>query len=293
MTKNLDPTTISIIARGLHAAAEEMGANLVRSAFSTVVREARDCSTALLDPGGNICAQAEMIPMQTAALSMSFKAAMAALDLEDVAPGHGIFMNDPYHGGQHLNDLILFTPIFEGDVLLGYAGSTAHHLDIGGATAGITTQAKELIQEGLVFPPILFDVVRDWNGGMLEKFLAANIRVPEIGVGDMNAQFAANYTGAERVRELTGGTGVAPRDVTPEAIEPLLDRVIPGFGELFRMLSYEEIGSAALLSRALAGIARGKVVFVLPGSRGAVQLALEKLILPELGHLAAEAVKTR
>jgi molybdenum cofactor biosynthesis protein B len=92
---------------------------------------------------------------------------------------------------------------------------------------------------------------------------------------------------------LTGGTGVAPRDVTPEAVEPLLDRGVPGFGELFRMLSWQDVGSAALLSRALAGIAAGRVVFVLPGSRAAVELALEKLILPELGHLAAEAVKTR
>jgi len=92
---------------------------------------------------------------------------------------------------------------------------------------------------------------------------------------------------------LTGGTGVAPRDVTPEAVEPLLERLVPGFGELFRALSYEEIGSAALLSRALAGLASGRVVFVLPGSRGAVELAMQKLILPELGHLAAEAVKTR
>jgi molybdenum cofactor biosynthesis protein B len=92
---------------------------------------------------------------------------------------------------------------------------------------------------------------------------------------------------------LTGGTGVAPRDVTPEAVAPLLERVIPGFGELFRMLSFGDIGSAALLSRALAGIASGRVVFVLPGSRGAVELAMEKLILPEIGHLAAEAVKIR
>jgi len=92
---------------------------------------------------------------------------------------------------------------------------------------------------------------------------------------------------------LTGGTGVAPRDVTPDTVEPLLDRVVPGFGELFRALSYEEIGSAALLSRALAGLVSGRVVFVLPGSRGAVELAMQKLILPELGHLAAEAVKTR
>ena len=92
---------------------------------------------------------------------------------------------------------------------------------------------------------------------------------------------------------LTGGTGVAPRDVTPDTVEPLLERVIPGFGELFRALSYEEIGSAALLSRTLAGLTAGRVVFVIPGSRGAVRLAMEKLILPELGHLTAEAVKTR
>jgi molybdenum cofactor biosynthesis protein B len=92
---------------------------------------------------------------------------------------------------------------------------------------------------------------------------------------------------------LTGGTGVAPRDVTPDAVEPLLERVVPGFGEIFRSLSYEDIGSAALLSRALAGIAAGRVVFVVPGSRGAVRLAMEKLILPEIGHLAAEAARTR
>jgi molybdopterin adenylyltransferase len=90
---------------------------------------------------------------------------------------------------------------------------------------------------------------------------------------------------------LTGGTGVAPRDRTPEAIEPRLDRVIPGFGELFRALSYREIGSAALLSRALGGIAAGRVVLALPGSRAAIRLAMEELVLPELGHLAAEATK--
>jgi len=90
---------------------------------------------------------------------------------------------------------------------------------------------------------------------------------------------------------LTGGTGVAPRDVTPEAVGPRLERELPGFGELFRALSFAEIGAAALLSRAFAGIARGKPVFALPGSRAAIRLALERLILPELGHLVAEAQK--
>ena len=83
----------------------------------------------------------------------------------------------------------------------------------------------------------------------------------------------------------TGGTGVAPRDVTIEAIEPLFERALPGFGELFRALSYREVGSAAMLSRAAAGIVQGKPVFLLPGSPDACRLAMEKLILPETGHL--------
>lgn len=82
-----------------------------------------------------------------------------------------------------------------------------------------------------------------------------------------------------------GGTGIAPRDRTFEALDALLEQRLPGFGELFRMLSYAEIGSAAMLSRAVGGIARGRPVFSLPGSTAAVELALERLILPELGHL--------
>ena len=87
---------------------------------------------------------------------------------------------------------------------------------------------------------------------------------------------------------VTGGTGVSPRDTTPEAVEPLLDKVLPGFGELFRALSFEEVGAAAMLSRAFAGTVRGTAVFVLPGSRPAVRLAMDRLILPELAHLVGQ-----
>jgi len=90
---------------------------------------------------------------------------------------------------------------------------------------------------------------------------------------------------------ISGGTGVSPRDRTPEALAPLLERTLDGFGEIFRVLSFERVGSAALLSRALAGVARGKPLFALPGSPAAVELALERLILPELGHLLAELRK--
>jgi molybdenum cofactor biosynthesis protein B len=87
---------------------------------------------------------------------------------------------------------------------------------------------------------------------------------------------------------LTGGTGVTSRDSTFEAVEALLEKRLTGFGELFRMLSYQEIGAAAMMSRAQAGVVKGRAVFSLPGSPNACRLALEKLILPELGHLLRE-----
>ncbi|MGG6294211.1 MogA/MoaB family molybdenum cofactor biosynthesis protein [Leptolyngbya sp. AN02str] len=87
---------------------------------------------------------------------------------------------------------------------------------------------------------------------------------------------------------LNGGTGIAPRDTTYDAIEALLDKEISGFGELFRWLSYQEIGSRAMASRAIAGVHQGTLVFSLPGSSNAVQLALESLILPELVHLVRQ-----
>ena len=84
---------------------------------------------------------------------------------------------------------------------------------------------------------------------------------------------------------VTGGTGVAPRDVTPEAIEPMFTRAMPGFGERFRARSEAQVGTAAWLSRASAGVARGRLVVLLPGSTPAVELALTELLLPQLGHL--------
>jgi molybdenum cofactor biosynthesis protein B len=84
---------------------------------------------------------------------------------------------------------------------------------------------------------------------------------------------------------VTGGTGISLTDVTFETISPLLDRQLPGFGEIFRRISYDEIGSPAMMSRAFAGTIRGKAVFCLPGSPNGVKTAMEKLILPELGHI--------
>lgn len=90
---------------------------------------------------------------------------------------------------------------------------------------------------------------------------------------------------------LNGGTGIGRRDSTVEAVDGLLEKTLVGFGELFRMLSYAEIGSSAMMSRAVAGVYRGKIIFSMPGSTHAVKLAMEKLILPELAHLVWELKK--
>ena len=94
-----------------------------------------------------------------------------------------------------------------------------------------------------------------------------------------------------RLLLFTGGTGIAPRDTTYDAIAQKLEKTMPGFGELFRMLSYNEVGAAAMLSRATAGTYRGRVVVCMPGSPNAVQVAMDKLIMPEIQHLAWEVAR--
>lgn len=134
------------------------------------------------------------------------------------------------------------------------------------------------------------------TSGMLIRELLGGAGHPVVGhaiVRDEPAQVAAVIREgcgdtSVQVFILTGGTGITSRDSTYEAVEALLDKRLAGFGELFRMLSYQDIGPAAMLSRAQAGVVQGRIVFSLPGSPNACRLALEKLIVPELGHLVRE-----
>jgi molybdenum cofactor biosynthesis protein B len=118
-----------------------------------------------------------------------------------------------------------------------------------------------------------YAIVKD-EPDQVERILDEMVGIPEV-----------------RLVLFNGGTGVAPRDTTYDVIARKLHKVLPGFGEIFRMLSYEQVAAAAMLSRATAGVYRGKLVFSMPGSPKAVRLALEKLILPELNHLAWEIVR--
>ena len=139
--------------------------------------------------------------------------------------------------------------------------------------------------------------VDDLSGDLIAKTLQKaghTVVIREIVPDDkvLIGKYVSRALGSEKVNAiiLCGGTGISPRDVTVEAVRPMLVKTLPGFGELFRKLSFDEVGSAAVLTRALAGVAdQGKAVFCIPGSPQAVRLVLEKLILPEVGHILKHA----
>src|SRR5262249_39461329 len=139
----LDPVDYAIVSQAIIAAAREMGVKLVRSAYSTVLREARDGSAALLDARGNTVAQAELIPMQLGTIGHIFQACARLHPLDSLREGEFFVINDPYSGGQHLQDVFFFHPIFHRGLLMGFSASVAHHLDLGGGSAGLNPLAGD------------------------------------------------------------------------------------------------------------------------------------------------------
>lgn len=137
----------------------------------------------------------------------------------------------------------------------------------------------------------------DVNGAYLREQIAAAghrvvaYRIVKDEVDQVLEVLDELAAGEARVILYNGGTGISPRDCTYDALSPKLEKVLPGFGELFRMLSYQQVGAAAMLSRATAGVYRNTIIVSTPGSPAAVQLAWEKLIAPELTHLAWEALR--
>ena len=203
----LDPVDYAVISQALAAAAREMGSKLVRSSYSNVVREAQDASAALFDAEGNVIAQAELIPMQLGPMSEIFRACAAVFPVSTLKPGDFYINNDPYGGGQHLQDVFIYSPIFVDGVIVAFAGTTAHHLDLGGGNPGLAPDAADVHAEGIIFPPSVYSYARDWNGGPLERLVAANVRVPAQTIGDFYAQFAANAIGDARISQLCAKYG--------------------------------------------------------------------------------------
>ncbi|HVY13617.1 MAG TPA: hydantoinase B/oxoprolinase family protein [Rhodopila sp.] len=203
----LDPVEYAILSQALLAAAREMGVKLVRSAYSTILREARDGSAALLDAQGQTVAQAELIPMQLGTIGRIFSACATLFPASSLEDGDFLIINDPYSGGQHLQDVFLFHPIFVDGRVIGFAASVAHHLDLGGGNPGLNPLAADVYSEGLIIPPMKLNMARDWHGGGFQRLLRANVRVPQQTMGDFDAQIAANNIGTLRVQELAARYG--------------------------------------------------------------------------------------
>jgi len=194
----LDPVTLQVMIGGLRAACDEMGAALIRSAYSANIKERHDCSTALFDARGELVMQAEHIPVHLG----SMPDAVAAVRDEDHLPGQAWILNDPYRGGTHLPDVTLVSPVFVDGTMLGFAASRAHHADIGGPSpAGMPARSRTLDEEGVVIPPTRAGAAE------LER-LAARMRSPQQRLADFRAQAAANRIGERRLAELAERHGL-------------------------------------------------------------------------------------
>lgn len=196
---SLDPITLSVLRSALAGIADEMGTVLVRSAYSSNIKERRDCSAALFDVAGRLVAQAEHIPVHLGAMPESVAAVMA----RGPRPDDVWVLNDPYAGGTHLPDITMVSPVAVDGEIVGYAVTRAHHSDVGGMAPGsMPADSQDLWQEGLVIPAVrLTDDVLD--------LVCANSRTPRLRRGDFRAQAAANLLGARRVAELAARRGLS------------------------------------------------------------------------------------
>ena len=197
------PIELQVLGEALRAVAEEMGAVLIRSAFSANIKERRDCSTAVFDERGRMIAQAEHIPVHLGAMPD----AVAAVAAHEPDPGEVWILNDPFAGGTHLPDVTMVSR-----TALGYAVSRAHHADVGAVEPGsMPAESRTLAEEGVVIPPTRLDQ------GTLDD-LVARMRNPEERRGDFRAQLAAHRLAEQRLEELCERRG---RNVVAAAMDEL------------------------------------------------------------------------
>ena len=216
----VDSVTLEVVRNACAAVCEEMNANLIRTGYSPNIKERRDCSCALFDADGDMIAQAENMPVHLGAMPFSVAAAIDRFPPETLEQGDAILLNDPYHGGAHLPDLTLVTPVFHDGEVVAFAANRAHHADVGGSRAGsVAADSTEIYQEGLRIPPVkLFDG-GDPNEAVFDMVLS-NVRTPDERRGDLRAQEAANQTGSRRFIELVEKYG---RATVAEALDEIND----------------------------------------------------------------------
>jgi len=198
---NIDQIALEVMRNQMSSIAEDMGVVLRVTAFSPNIKERADCSAAVFTPEGEMLAQAEHIPVHLGSMPASVEAVITRFGTEP-EPGIQYGVNDPFHGGTHLNDLTLVRPVHVGNRLVAWVGNRAHHADVGGEAPGsMPAHATRVDQEGIIVSPMV--AVRDsvWTDEFIEPFLAAT-RTPVERRGDLAAQLGANEAGAIRLASL-------------------------------------------------------------------------------------------
>ena len=193
----LDPITVEVVGSSLLAAADEMGENLVRSAFSTNVKERRDCSTAILDSSGGTIAQAAHQPVHLGSMLGLVQAILSKFPENKLNPGDVFVANDPYSGGgTHLPDITLAAPVFAQGKLIAFVASCAHHAETGGSPS----QALDIYSEGIRIPLVRLVEAGSLCQDILDIILL-NCRLPKERQADIQAQAGCLETGIKRVQE--------------------------------------------------------------------------------------------
>lgn len=202
----VDAISLEVFKHLFASVAEEMGVTLQRASFSPNIRERLDFSCAIFDAEARMIAQAAHIPVHLG--SMPASVAYAVHSIRDFTDGDVIVLNDPYHGGTHLPDITMVSPIFDGDGIAYFIASRAHHADVGGMSPGSLPLSTELYQEGLIIPPVHLKHSGWMNEGVFQLIIA-NTRNPRERTGDIEAQLAAHRTGTDRMRHLMATHGTA------------------------------------------------------------------------------------
>ncbi len=200
-TTQIDPITTEILRNAFVSIAQDMNATLIRSAYSPIIYEGKDCSVALLDNRGNVLGQSLGLPLFLGNLQVCVQLTAEMYGWDYFHPGDIFFMNDSYMTGTHLNDITMFAPIFWRDQLVGFSANRAHWLDVGAKDAGGPMDSSEIYQEGMRWGP-----TRLYEGGKPREeiidFLRRNGRFGFMLIGDMNAQIAAGRTGEQRFSDI-------------------------------------------------------------------------------------------
>lgn len=206
----LDPVTLQVIGHGLQSISDEMVATMVRTSYSTNIKDRRDCSAGVFLPDGAVVNQSAVgTPLHLGVMPFSVSTAIARIPVADLEPGDDIVLNTPYPAGPgHLNDVTIVSPVFHGGRVVALVANASHHVDVGGGAPGsMPFGVTEIYQEGLQIPPVKI-VRRNAVDTALLELIQSNVRTTHEFKGDLLAQVAAANVGESRLQEVLDEYGV-------------------------------------------------------------------------------------